>query len=318
MLFFLCLFEWSYYMKCKGLIKLKLIVIIGVVLYFTLINNMVNVYADDTSLSVNDYLFDDETPFDSEDINDAIKRFGNGGLSDGLNWNDVINNSNEETISNNTLSDNSLSDKKELRAKYVEPDLYIPDASDEWKLILVNKQIPVPEDYDAELITINGGMQVRKEVAPPLARMLSAAKEDGVSLIICSAYRSYNRQTELFNRKLNKLLANGYTYLDAYRIGSFSVTLPGTSEHQLGMALDIITSGYSTLDSGFEKTEAGIWLNKHCSEYGFILRYPKEKEYVTGITYEPWHFRYVGVEAAKCMTENNLTLEEYLKKIGNK
>ncbi|HAG68943.1 MAG TPA: D-Ala-D-Ala carboxypeptidase VanY [Lachnospiraceae bacterium] len=185
------------------------------------------------------------------------------------------------------------------------------DVSD-WNLILVNKQNPVPEDYEYNLTWLNDSKQIDRRIIEPVERLFDAAKEDGIELMICSAYRSYERQTTLFNNKLDKLIGAGMCYLDAFRTASYSVTIPGTSEHQLGLALDIITPDYTALDSGFADTEAGKWLKENAAEYGFILRYPAGKEYITGIIFEPWHFRYVGVENAKYMTDNGLVLEEYI------
>ena len=103
----------------------------------------------------------------------------------------------------------------------------------------------------------------------------------------------------------------GMSYLEAYQLASQAVTVPGASEHQIGLALDIVTDSYLTLDEGFGDTPAGKWLAENSCHYGFILRYPKDKEYITGIEYEPWHFRYVGTEAATLMTEQGITLEEF-------
>lgn len=146
--------------------------------------------------------------------------------------------------------------------------------------------------------------------------MLQAAKEDGVSLIVCSPYRDLNRQQVLFERKIKAYMRQGYSYLEAYQISSQTVTVPGASEHQIGLAIDFLCKGYSSLNEGFENTEGGRWLAAHGHEYGFILRYPKGKEYITGIEYEPWHFRYVGREAAAIMTERELTLEEFVEEIN--
>ena len=183
----------------------------------------------------------------------------------------------------------------------------------DWNLILVNKQKPVPEGYDAELSSLNESMQVDKRIIGAVARLLDAASKDGVELMICSAYRSYDRQTVLFNNKMDKLIKSGMTYFDAYKTASFSVTVPGTSEHQLGLALDIITPGYTDLNSGFADTEAGKWLKENAPDHGFILRYPEGKEHITGIIFEPWHFRYVGKENARYITEHGLVLEEYIE-----
>ena len=106
-------------------------------------------------------------------------------------------------------------------------------------------------------------------------------------------------------------IVRGMSYMDAYKTASQAVTVPGASEHQIGLALDIISTTYSTLDEGFGDTKAGQWLAEHSCEYGFILRYPKGKEYVTGIEFEPWHFRYVGIDAAEVISRNGITLEEF-------
>ena len=103
----------------------------------------------------------------------------------------------------------------------------------------------------------------------------------------------------------------GMSYMDAYNLASQAVTVPGSSEHQIGLAVDIVTDGYTTLDEGFGDTPAGKWLYENSADYGFILRYPKGKENITSIEYEPWHFRYVGVEAARVITDNGMCLEEF-------
>lgn len=203
------------------------------------------------------------------------------------------------------------------------PDTPIPDTasdilikpvlSDDWRLILVNKQHTIPEDYEINLVSINGSRQVDERIADDLREMLKSAREDGISLSIISAYRSGERQTSLFNNKIRKNMRAGMSYLTAYKEASGSVTPPGTSEHQLGLAVDILGSGYSSLTDEFSQTEAGIWLKDNCAEYGFILRYPEGKEYITGIIYEPWHFRYVGKKYAKEIMSRGITLEEYLE-----
>ena len=189
-------------------------------------------------------------------------------------------------------------------------------SKDDWNLLLVNKQHPVPEDYTFELGTIAGAMKCDARILPELFAMLQAAKDDGVYLAVCSPYRDISRQEILFNRKIKMHMGNGYSYLEAYKKASQIVTVPGASEHQIGLALDIISNDYTTLDEGFENTSAGKWLKEHSKEYGFILRYPKGKEYITGIDYEPWHFRYVGKEAATIIMDNEITLEEFVESIS--
>lgn len=188
-------------------------------------------------------------------------------------------------------------------------------SKDDWNLMLVNKQHPVPEDYTFELGTIAGAMKCDARILPELFAMLQAAKDEGVYLAVCSPYRDISRQEVLFNRKIKMHMGNGYSYLEAYKEASQIVTVPGASEHQIGLALDIISDDYTSLDEGFANTSAGEWLKEHSKEYGFILRYPKGKEYITGIDYEPWHFRYVGKEAATIIMDNEITLEEFVESI---
>lgn len=183
--------------------------------------------------------------------------------------------------------------------------------SDDWKLVLVNKQHPIPDDYEFELGTISGSMQCDERVIAPLFDMLKAARDDGVNLIVCSPYRDIDRQTMLFGNKVDRYMGGGMSYMDAYNLASQAVTVPGSSEHQIGLAVDIITDGYSSLDEGFGDTAAGKWLADNSAKYGFILRYPSGKEEITSIEYEPWHFRYVGVDAANVITDNGLCLEEF-------
>ncbi len=186
-------------------------------------------------------------------------------------------------------------------------------STDDWQLVLVNKQHPVPEDYELNLGTITGSMQCDVRIIDDLMNMMKAAQKDGVNLVICSPYRDYNRQTVLFNRKIDYYMEKGYSYMEAYKISSITVTVPGASEHQIGLAIDIVSDLYSSLDTDFGETEAGQWLKAHCAEYGFILRYPLGKEYITGIQYEPWHFRYVGKTAATIIMNEGITLEELVE-----
>lgn len=192
-------------------------------------------------------------------------------------------------------------------------------SKDDWNLVLINKQHSIPEEYEFTLGTITGtgGMKCDERIIPYLLEMLQAAKNDGVNLVICSPYRDINRQKVLFNRKITAYMKKGMSYMDAYRITAQAVTVPGASEHQIGLALDITCDTYSYLNEGFGDTDAGEWLATHSWEYGFILRYPRGKEYITGIEYEPWHFRYVGKDAAEIITEKGITLEEFVDTLSN-
>lgn len=184
-------------------------------------------------------------------------------------------------------------------------------SKDDWRLVLINKQNSIPDDYTFNLGTIKGNMQCDERIIDDLLDMLQAAKEDGVNLMVCSPYRDMERQVMLFNRKINRYMDRGMSYMEAYQLSSEVVTVPGASEHQIGLALDIVCNEYTDLNEGFGETEAGKWLAANSCEYGFILRYPEGKEYITGIDYEPWHFRYVGSDAATLITEQGITLEEF-------
>ncbi len=218
----------------------------------------------------------------------------------------------QDEIDQFTLDD--ILEANELSQGMTEQESYGSELSaDDWQLVLVNKQHPVPEDYNFTLGTITGSMKCDVRIIDELMAMMEAAKADGINLMICSPYRDYNRQTVLFNRKIDYYMDKGYSYMEAYKIASITVTVPGASEHQIGLALDIVSNTYTSLDTGFGETDAGIWLREHGYEYGFILRYPLGKEYITGIQYEPWHYRYVGKEAATAIMKQGITLEEFLE-----
>lgn len=186
-------------------------------------------------------------------------------------------------------------------------------SKDDWRLVLINKQHSVPDDYEVKLGTIHtikGQMHCDERIIGDLLAMIQDAKEENVVLEICSPYRDLEYQKMLFNRKISRYMGKGMSYLEAYQLSSEVVTVPGASEHQIGLALDLISDNYRELNAGFAETSAGVWLAENSYKYGFILRYPLGKEYITGIEYEPWHFRYVGVEAATVITMQGITLEE--------
>ena len=190
-------------------------------------------------------------------------------------------------------------------------------SAEDWRLVLINKQHPIPDDYEitlGKIMTIKGEMQCDERIIEELLAMMQAASQEGVQLAICSPYRDLNRQEVLFNRKIKAYMNKGMSYMDAYALSSQAVTVPGASEHQIGLAIDIVSNTYTNLDEGFADTDAGKWLAEHSSEYGFILRYPKGKESITSIEFEPWHFRYVGKEAAEVIAREELCLEEFWDK----
>ena len=172
-----------------------------------------------------------------------------------------------------------------------------------WEFILANPTHDIG-DY-APTIDYLEGQPLDSRIIEPMREFVAAARAQGLSVYLSSGYRDYTLQTQLFNRKLGQ----GYSEEEAAKI----VAKPGTSEHQTGLACDI-TDVYrdpKTIE-GCESTATYQWMSQHCQEYGFIVRFPDGKSDITGIMYEPWHFRYVGVEAATYIMENGLCFEEFL------
>lgn len=182
-----------------------------------------------------------------------------------------------------------------------------------WYLVLVNNKNPMEEGYEPELTELEPEHYVDSRIADAAKQMLQDAEKAGLHILICSAYRSVERQEQVFNESLEERLDQGMDYWDAFADNRLSVAEPGTSEHALGLALDLISNQYTELDEGQEDTKEAKWLKENCHKYGFILRYPPEKTDITGIIYEPWHYRYVGVEDATKIMEFGITLEEYLE-----
>lgn len=189
----------------------------------------------------------------------------------------------------------------------------IPPVSEApWNLKLVNQTHPLSEDYPLTTAALPNGKEVDIRIYDALLNMLNDCKAEGLDPIVCSAYRSVSTQTELFEDKIDRLMDDGMSYGEAYQAASTEVAVPGTSEHSLGLAVDICALSYQLLDEAQADTAEQQWLMEHCAEYGFILRFPKDKEHITGIIWEPWHYRYVGEELAQEITASGLCLEEYL------
>ena len=182
-----------------------------------------------------------------------------------------------------------------------------------WYLVLVNYENPMEEGYVPELTSLKAGYSVDSRIAESAKKMLSDAEKEGLRIVMCSAYRSVERQEELFNKSIQSYLEEGLSYWDAFETTRLSIAEPKTSEHALGLALDLISYDYDELDEGQEQTREAQWLAANCHKYGFILRYPPAKTDITRIIYEPWHYRYVGVEDATRIMELGVTLEEYLE-----
>lgn len=181
----------------------------------------------------------------------------------------------------------------------------------DWSTFLINSDHRLDTSYVPDLGTIETDRQVDARIVEAATAMLAQGRSEGLNLYVYSAYRDPATQEEVFNNSVGERMNSGQTLIQAYQATCEQVALPGESEHASGLALDIGAPGYDDLDERQNDTAEAKWLIEHCADYGFILRYPPEKADITGILYEPWHFRYVGVELAKELTERGITLEEY-------
>lgn len=263
----------------------------------------------DDDISYPDAFFDDESDEEKNDDHHDLDDYDSYSLDEILAERDITENGMETDAENPAAEDYFSLSADELENS--------PFSADDWRLILVNKQHPIPDDYDYILGTIKGNMQCDERIIDALLMMMQQAQYEDIELVIISPYRDLNQQELLFTRKMNSYMRSGMSYLEAYKRTAHTVTVPGTSEHEIGLALDITSKDYKTLNAGFADTEAGRWLAEHCYEFGFVLRYPLGKEYITGIEFEPWHFRYVGREAAKIMKEEQIVLEEFVEKYAS-
>lgn len=188
-------------------------------------------------------------------------------------------------------------------------------------ILVVNPWNPVPEGYEPDLVSLSTdvsveGSQVDRSCYDALMEMINACNKAAPRVCVVSSYRTHEYQTNSYNRKVQSYLDKGYTQEDAEKEAATIIAKPGTSEHQLGLAVDIIDTRLWALEEEQETLPAQKWLMEHSWEFGFILRYPKDKIEKTGIIYEPWHYRYVGKEVAKEIHDSGLTLEEYLENLS--
>ncbi len=194
-------------------------------------------------------------------------------------------------------------------------DVVVPDGGriySEKELILINPWHLLPEDYEPELENVEYGHKMDVCAAEHLRDMLADCREEGLSPLICSSFRERSKQERLFENDVRKYMYSGMTEEEAREETARNVAVPGSSEHEAGLAVDIVYAGRQILDEEQENNDTQQWLMEHCWEYGFILRYPYDKQEITGITYEPWHYRYVGFEAAEEIMSKGICLEEYL------
>ncbi|MDR1927499.1 MAG: M15 family metallopeptidase [Oscillospiraceae bacterium] len=188
----------------------------------------------------------------------------------------------------------------------------------EWHLMLVSRRFALPADYAPETAVCVPGvykeeLKMDARVAPIYYEMYKAAKKDGAELIPYSGYRSITRQKGNFERKIAYYQTQGNSYAQAVNLAAMVILPPGCSEHEAGLAMDITRPGVWGAVESFEDSKEFAWLQKNAANYGFILRYPKDKTKITQVSYEPWHWRYVGKEAALLMQKSGECLEEYLE-----
>ena len=178
--------------------------------------------------------------------------------------------------------------------------------SEEWNLIVVNRWNVLPEDYSVELTELSNGQKIDSRIYPYLQEMFDAARAEGIYPIVREGYRTAEEQQQILDEKIQIYINQGYSQSRAERTAKEWVALPGTSEHQLGIAVDINAD-----KSKCSNEEVYTWLAENAYKYGFVLRYPMGKQEITGTSYEPWHYRYVGEEAALEIYEQGICLEEY-------
>ena len=189
------------------------------------------------------------------------------------------------------------------------PTVEVP--SGDWAQILINPTHLLPDDYDIELEDFEGG-QINARIFEIATAMFEDAAEDGVEFKLVDSYRSYDTQAGYYEKKVQQYIDQGYSREDAEVKAATITARPNTSEHQAGLALDIVTPSWPRRNSGFADTLAFKWLDANAYKYGFIHRYPKGKEDITKVIFEPWHWRFVGTEIASAIEESGQCLEEYL------
>lgn len=192
-----------------------------------------------------------------------------------------------------------------------------------WAMFLVNNQNPLPDDYDKRItvkkVYSNGerDFEFDERAADYLIDMFEAAKKDGINLTVNSSYRTIEYQQYNFDRSVQQRVNNGMSYEEAVLDTEKEVAYPGKSEHNAGLSADIFSDEYVSFDDdGFKNTKAYAWLMENAADYGFILRYPEGKEAETGIIYEPWHYRFIGVYYAHKVQDSGLCLEEFFEENG--
>lgn len=206
-------------------------------------------------------------------------------------------------------------DQQEQQTDTPEENTQEPPVSvDDELLTVVNPWNPLPEDWVCDLVTLSDGRRVDSRCYEAFEEMMAACRDAGYAPFLCSAYRTQETQQSLYDNKVQRLMNSGMGEEEAKVEAAKAVAIPGTSEHQLGLAVDIVDANMQDLTDEQENTETQKWLMANSWRYGFIHRYPNDKTDITGIIYEPWHYRYVGKAAAQDIFNRDITLEEYVGK----
>lgn len=186
-------------------------------------------------------------------------------------------------------------------------------------MVLVNRDNVLPEDYEGIDLVSYGDQKMNRVAGEAMQRLISAGKTAGYNYVLYSGYRTYSRQYNNYYGKISYYENNGYSREEAVRLTNMYYAPPGASEHHTGLAADVcipsIVNKYACLHENYEYTDEFKWFYEHAAEYGFILRYRKGDEAITGYNYEPWHFRYVGVDIATEIEKRDITLEEYVAEL---
>ncbi|MDB6353285.1 M15 family metallopeptidase [Trichococcus sp. K1Tr] len=232
---------------------------------------------------------------------------------------DEPSNSQQDSTTSNHSEESQAS--SEAAVDEAESKVIVTPASSltDWNLVLVNRENQLAAEIATEFYLTESGYQIDSRIKDPYLALLEAGKVAGMDFTMISGYRSIEQQQANYDVNYQNYLASGLTEEEAHSKTEEFIALPNASEHTTGLAVDITSTALANQEGGsgllqdLENYPEGLWLEENAPKFGFVLRYPKEKEAITGINFEPWHFRYVGVENAIYMTENNLTLEEYVE-----
>jgi D-alanyl-D-alanine carboxypeptidase len=205
------------------------------------------------------------------------------------------------------VANSKISDSDFLLRLFSSGAYCVASENNGWNLILVNSDNYIPNNYEVELTELSNGEKIDSRVYPELQEMFNAARAEGLELFVAAGYRTKEKQEQLLDEKIEAYVNEGHSKSESKKLAKQWVAVPGTSEHQIGIAVDI---NADTAKSSSDKVYN--WLAANGYKYGFIKRYPSDKTDITGVINEPWHYRYVGREAAKEIYLQGVCLEEYI------